>query len=445
MPVEKIDLGWPMESSFSPGMQDMEADALKKQQIAFAILTLFVLALLLVLHTLFASILGEPSFGVLATLSLSFLVKFGELVWLQGKPAGLGEQVAKMETLCSILLTFLLSGVLAFLTNRDDSPYFVLLAIPILQAAHQFGLVMTLLTVAIADGMMFFWMWHYFLLHPPPDLSEYLEAGMISILYLLMGSLVWILAHQLQIQQAKLMANMKELELTRERLMQEEKLAAIGRLSSGIAHELRNPVAMICSSLATASAPGLSSAEREEMFSIAAHESERLEKLTTEFLSYARPSRPQRSTILVHDLLTFTAESAKACAAQKQIAIEVQTPADLTIKVDTAQLQGVLLNLLLNAIHATQASESIQLRAIKAEELLTIEVVNPGPAIPQDTVQHIFEPFFTTKAHGTGLGLAIARSVIQAHGGNIYLTRNEDTAVVFSVTLPNCTTEVSHG
>lgn len=445
MPVEKIDLGWPMQSSFSPGMQGIEADALKKQQIAFAILTLFVLALLLVLHTLFASILGEPSFGVLATLSLSFLLKFGELVWLQGKPAGLGEQVAKVETLCSILLTFLLSGVLAYLTNRDDSPYFVLLAIPILQAAHQLGVVMTLLTVAIADGMMFFWMWHYFLLHPPPHLSEYLEAGMISILYLLMGSLVWILAHQLQLQQAKLFANMKELEVTRERLMQEEKLAAIGRLSSGIAHELRNPVAMICSSLATASVPGLSSAEREEMFSIAAHESERLEKLTTEFLSYARPPRPQRSTILVQDLLTFTAESAKACAAQKQIAIEVQTSADLLIKVDTAQLQGVLLNLLLNAIHATEESKSIQLRATKNEELVRIEVVNPGPAIPQESVQHIFEPFFTTKAHGTGLGLAIARSVLQAHGGNICLTRNEDTAVVFSITLPNCTTEVSHG
>jgi signal transduction histidine kinase len=426
-------------------MQGMEADALKKQQIAFAILTLFVLALLLVLHTLFASILGEPSFGVLTTLSFSFLVKFGELVWLQGKPAGLGEQVAKMETFCSISLTFLLSGALAYLTNRDDSPYFVLLAIPILQAAHQLGLLMTLLTVAIADGMMFFWMWHYFLLHPPPDLSEYLEAGMISILYLLMGSLVWILVHQLQIQQAKLFANMKELEVARERLMQEEKLAAIGRLSSGIAHELRNPVAMICSSLATASAPGLSSAEREEMFSIAAHESERLEKLTTEFLSYARPSCPQRSTILVQDLLTFTAESAKACAAQKHIAIEVQTPPNLAIKVDTAQLQGVLLNLLLNAIQATEEFKNIQLGATKEEELLTIEVVNPGPAIPQESVQHIFEPFFTTKARGTGLGLAIARSVLLAHGGNICLKRNDDTAVIFSVTLPNCTTEVSHG
>jgi two-component system, NtrC family, sensor histidine kinase HydH len=430
--------------------QKIEVDSLKKQQIAFSVLTLLVLAMLLVLHTLFSSVLGEPSLILLATLTIGFLFKIGELLWFQGRQEGTNVRSIKLETACSITLTFGLSGFLAYLTNRDDSPYFVLLAIPILQAAYQLSLFFTLLTVFLADLMMFFWMWHFFLRHPPVQTSEYVEVGMISILYLLMGSLVWFLVRQLRLHQTRLFANMEELESTRERLLQEEKLAAIGRLSSGIAHEIRNPVAMISSSLATAISPGIRDDEREEMFSIAAKEAERLGKLTAEFLNYARPSAPQLSTVFIHDLLVATADSAKAHATKKSVFVRVHLPENIAVDVDSTQIQSILLNLVLNAIDATPGTGTVNLTAAVIDGSLAIHVEDSGAPIPEQNLVRIFEPFFTTKPNGTGLGLAIARSIARTHGGDLYVTRNENSSVVFTLILPLSVSakreiEVAHG
>lgn len=438
-----------MQSSFS-WIEKIEAEALRKQQIAFSVLMLFVLAMLLVLHTLFASILGEPSLILLAALGISFVLKVGEVLWLQGRTQGLSEPLSRVETIASIILTFVLSAFLAYLTNRDDTPYFVLLAIPILQAAYQLGLFFTLVTVAVADLMMFFWMWHFFSVHPPAQPSEYLEVGMISILYILMGSLVWFLVRQLKQHQLRFYANMKELESTRERLLQEEKLAAIGRLSSGIAHEIRNPVAMISSSLVTATSPGIKDTEREEMFTIAAKEAERLSQLTTEFLNYARPAAPQRSTVLIHDLLISTADSTKAFAKKKSIIINVCPVEEIAIHVDSAQIQGVLLNLVLNAIDATPELGVVTLTAQRENSSLYIHVEDSGASIAEQNLVHVFEPFFTTKPNGTGLGLAIARSIALAHGGDLYVSKNLDSSVIFTLVLPTCPvlmpeTEVTNG
>ena len=273
---------------------------------------------------------------------------------------------------------------------------------------------------------------------------------MISILYILMGSLVWFLVRQLKQHQLRFYANMKELESTRERLLQEEKLAAIGRLSSGIAHEIRNPVAMISSSLVTATSPGIKDTEREEMFTIAAKEAERLSQLTTEFLNYARPAAPQRSTVLIHDLLISTADSTKAFAKKKSIVINVCPVEEIAIHVDSAQIQGVLLNLVLNAIDATPELGVVTLTAQRENSSLYIHVEDSGASIAEQNLVHVFEPFFTTKPNGTGLGLAIARSIALAHGGDLYISKNLDSSVIFTLVLPTCPvlmpeTEVTNG
>ena len=119
------------------------------------------------------------------------------------------------------------------------------------------------------------------------------------------------------------MRNLEELERTRERLLAEEKLAAVGRLSRALAHEIRNPVAMIASSLATAASAGQDEAERKEMFAIAAKEAARLERLTTDFLVYARPRAPQISRANLADMLNYIATVARAHAANKGVAIDV--------------------------------------------------------------------------------------------------------------------------
>ncbi len=423
----------------------IEAQSFRRQQAAFCVLTLFVIAVLLVLHTLFAPLLGEPSKAVIVALGISFSLKILEIIWLQGRHDGIPERTAQIETAVSAIGIFFLAGLLAFFTNRDDSPYFVLLAIPILQCAYHFALLPTLFTIAAAISMIFAWIQHYFAVHPPQRSTEYLESGMISVIYCLMGSLVWYLVHQLKERQSRLHEKVAELESARERLVAEERLAAVGRFASGIAHEIRNPVAMIASSLATAAYPAAEASEREEMFAIAARESRRLEILTGEFLAYARPSKPQRSLISVDEVLRHLADVTKMRGAERAIEVVSTLRNDDLIEADAAQVEGALLNLCLNAVDATPDHGRIELRSLSDEHLLYIDVQNSGKMIPAVDMERIFEPFFTTKPGGTGLGLAIARGVAIAHGGDLSISVNRDGKVIFTMTLSKHSTDYALG
>lgn len=429
----------------TPLTTDPEPGDLRRQHMAFCVLTLFVLAVLLLLHTLFASVLGEPSLRVILLLSLGFSLKAVELIWLQTLDRPLTERAANLQNSVSIALMFALAALLAYLTNRDDSPYFALLAIPILQCAYLCSLLATLLIIVAADAMILFWLWYFFFLHPPARASEYLEAGMISVIYLLMGLLVWFLVNQLKSNQTKLSISFAELRATRERLVAEEKLAEIGRLASSIAHEIRNPVAMITGALSTAAYPSTAEDERQEMFAIAARESERLEHLTADFLTYARPSVPRRSTVFINELLSYICDVTKMHAAKRSLSITSDGTEELRAEVDASLVEGALLNLTLNAVDATPENGTIDISAATKDDVLCIRIQNSGPAIPSADLEHIFEPFFTTKPTGTGLGLAIARSIARAHGGDLWVSANEDGCVTFSISLVSSANDVPTG
>ena len=413
----------------------LEALAFRRQQIAFGVLTLFVIAVLLVMHTLFASLLGEPSAAVILVLGAAFFMKMLEVIWLQGQRTGIEEKAARVETLISVVGLFLVAFLLAYFTNRDDPPYFVLLAIPILQCAYHLRLTSTILTIVAAIAMMFAWTQHYFSSHPPPRPTEYLEIAMIAAIYSLMGLLVWYLINQLKSNELRLYENMRELESTREKLISEEKLSAVGRFASSIAHEIRNPVAMITSSLSTANSLSANGLEREEMLGIAAREAKRLERLTKDFLTYARPMRPNVSETSLIDILEHMVELTKMHAATRNIAVSYEMIGNTNAIIDQSQIEGALVNLCLNAVDATPPDGRIELRSRRERGRILLDVQNSGPAIAPENVKQVFEPFFTTKASGTGLGLAIARGVALAHGGNLYLSRNEDGSVAFTIDI----------
>ncbi len=428
----------------------LEAQIFRKQQSVFCILTLFVIAILLLLHTLFAALLGEPSNAVILILGSGFLLKTWETIWLQGKRAGISAKEARLETAISVVGIFILAGALAFFTNRDDAPYFVLLAIPILQCAYYCGLVATIATIVAAVGAMFAWIHHYFSIHPPARPTEYLEAGMIAVIFCLIGPLVWFLVNQLREREASLYKRMMELQVTREKLASEEKLAAVGRFASGIAHEIRNPVAMIASSLATAAYPASDTREREEMFAIAAREAKRLEGLTTDFLTYARPSAVQRSVVSIADIVRHIADVTRMRAADRSIKVDCKWKEEIFADIDGSQIEGALLNLSLNALDATPDGGCIELRVSREEDMVHLDVENSGNMIAEVNLAHVFEPFFTTKPCGTGLGLAIARGIAMAHGGDLWVSGNRDGAVVFSMTIRSqqvapLSTETLHG
>jgi signal transduction histidine kinase len=323
-----------------------------------------------------------------------------------------------------------LAVVLTSLTIRGDTAYYALMLLPILEAAFRLGLGATIAVVVLADFISFLGAYGM-------RFGEYIEAGAMSVIYTVMGVLVWLLINNAREREARFVRNLEELERTRQQLFSEEKLAAVGRLSRAIAHEIRNPVAMISSSLATATRAGQGEAERKEMFAIAAKEAARLERLTNDFLVYARPRAAQIARANVTDTLNYIASVTRAHAANKGVAIDVHVQSDMEGNFDPAQIQQALLNLVLNAIDACKGGDSVRLQAhTKLPGAIRIDVIDPVGPIPEEAVTRIFEPLFTTKQGGNGLGLAIARNIARAHGGDIKLRINEPAQVCFSIEIP---------
>jgi two-component system sensor histidine kinase HydH len=424
------------ESRISPVLARFDLESFRDQEIVFATLNLFVLGALLLVHALFSSLLGEPSPALLITLGSAFLLKMLELLWLWAGLRSLSESLADALVWSSVFLNIGLAILLTFLTNRGDSPYFVLLALPVLQAAYRFRLPTCIGVIIVSDSMTFFWVWHFAKFHPASYAVEYLEAGVISVVYAIMGLLVWLLVNQLRRDQGRLTHSLEELERTRDRLLIEERLAAVGRLSSAVAHEIRNPVAIIASSLVTADRPEAGEQQRKEMYSIARSEAARLEKLTSDFLSYARPSQPQRSQFALSEVLGYIAEVAQIQASKRDIRISVEGSNGLAANLDRGQIQSALLNLVLNAIDAAPIGGAIAIRSRRiSASSLEIQVENAGEPISHETLSRIFEPFYTTKPNGTGLGLAISRNIARAHGGELTVARNDPGHICFTMTV----------
>jgi signal transduction histidine kinase len=412
----------------------------KRQESTFIVLNLFVLAVLLLVQSLFSSYLGTPSLILVAVLALGFLLNALELIWLQSVRA-LSANWVLLLTWSSIILNMTLAFALASLTNRRDAQYFALMALPVVEAAFRLRAIPTAMVVGAACVLNIFWVWHFFRLHPPWELSEYVEAGTVSLIYLLVGTLVWSLVNHLRSTQNSLEQSLAELKQTRERLLVEEKLAAVGRLSSAIAHEIRNPVAMISSALDTARKNNLQPQERDEMFEIAAKESNRLVNLTTDFLTYARPRIPEKQPTNISESIAYVAEICRPHAATNAVSIQTEASEGLSANIDGAQVQQALLNLVKNAIEASSPGGTVFLRGRQEGDRIRVDVENANGPIPHNTVEQIFEPFFTTKPSGTGLGLAIARNIARGHSGELTLSRNESNFVQFSITLSACTEE----
>jgi signal transduction histidine kinase len=193
---------------------------------------------------------------------------------------------------------------------------------------------------------------------------------------------------------------------------------------------------MISSALATAFNRGPDSPESREMFDIAAREASRLESLTTDFLTYARPRSLSRQRCDVADSIAYIADVCRPRATETGVAIRKEGRDELWADIDSGQLQQALLNLTINAVEASPSGAAVTLRGVRDNQRLRIEIENTCGPIPPGAAEHIFEPFFTTKPSGTGLGLAIARSIAMAHEGVLILSRNEPDMVQFSIILP---------
>ena len=423
----------------SPDSHAFTADlqSFRIQQSALSMLNLIALCTLLLIHVFFANHFGIPSSTLVLLLGGAFLLRAVELVWVNSRSAPLTGSGLQILTWASIALNLGLAFVAAMLTNRPDSQYFVLLVMPVIETAFNFGLFTTSVVIITAGALNFLWIVDYAMHQRGPiPPGEYFEAGTISLIYAAVGILVWALVSDLRRSHAALMKNISQLEQTKERLVVEEKLAAVGRLASAIAHEIRNPVAMISSSLATAARSDLDSEQRQTMYEIATEEATRLERLTNDFLAYARPRPAVKSINNATDSLMYVSGLARAHAETKQVRLLVEAAEEVLCESDPSGLQQILLNLVQNAIDGCPSGQVVTLRASQVGDSVAIEIQNPSPGISPEVSTRIFEPFFTTKAEGTGLGLAIARNVARSQGGDVTLAVNGPDLVTFCVTMP---------
>lgn len=416
-------------------MLSADFPSFRRQETVLACLNLTLQISLFLAQLLWPQYLGRPHLPTLAVLGTGVAANLMELFWL-GRREELSWAATTRLTWTMNLVNIAVAFGLASLSYKQDVQYFTLMLPPILQAAFRLSLIATIVTVAISNSLIFSWVWSYSRANAPADPNEFIEAGTVALIYAVTGLLVWTLVNHLRRKQAELAFSLSELERTQSRLKVEERLAAVGRFSSAIAHEIRNPVAMISSALATASNYGFGATESQEMYAIATKEAGRLERLTTEFLVYARPRVPAKTRSDLGESIGYIAEICRPRAAGKDVTVECAYPEGLWAEVDSGQLQQALLNLAMNALEASHPGGKILLRGRHAGDQVCIDVENGNGPITPEVAACVFEPFFTTRLTGTGLGLAIARNIVVGHGGELALTRNDAETIRFTVTLP---------
>jgi signal transduction histidine kinase len=307
-------------------------ESFRRQELLFAVLNQILIGALLALQAFSRFIRGRPAASVIVVLMFGLMVESMHVAWLHyRRTVPVSAPTRKAFTFWSLGFNSALALVLTFLTIRGDTAYYALMLLPVLEAAFRLGFGGMFAVVMLADVISFLGAFGL-------NFGEYIEAGAMAVIYTVMGMLVWLLVNNLRERENKFARNLEELERTRHQLLSEEKLAAVGRLSRALAHEIRNPVAMISSSLATAMRAGQDESERAEMFSIAAKEAARLERLTTDFLVYARPRAPQMAHADLSDMLNYTATVARAHAANKGVAIDVTAQKDLEADLDPSQI-----------------------------------------------------------------------------------------------------------
>ncbi len=235
-----------------------------------------------------------------------------------------------------------------------------------------------------------------------------------------------------------------ELQRAQQQLVQSEKLAALGRFSAGVAHEVKNPLAVILGGVEFLGQQ-LAGADADTKTALAMIEKsvQRADTIVRDLLKFARPSAASKERVRPEELVNGTIALLTYGGSLKQVTATTRfAHGETALEVDKNQVQQVLLNLMMNAVDAMPAGGSLtaatSLTRLADRPACAISVIDTGEGIAPEALPRLFEPFFTTKRDkkGTGLGLSISKTIVESHGGTLTVESAQGSGTTMTVTLP---------
>ncbi len=258
----------------------------------------------------------------------------------------------------------------------------------------------------------------------------YLVDPALALVFLSIGSVVMLDA-------AESAAKSAELERARASLAEGENLAALGQLAAVVAHEVRNPLAIIYGALATLRR-GAHGEDDTKLLGIVGEEAERLKQLVTRLLDAVRPFELQYTRRPVEEIVRSAIGQVTSSAGAEPALVELDCALSEEVECDEILLGQAISNLVQNALLATGRRSPVRVRASveRAEQILRIEISDDGDGVAVEARPRLFTPFFTTRATGTGLGLALVRRIAAAHGGSVDYEPRSGGGASFVLRIP---------
>ena len=253
----------------------------------------------------------------------------------------------------------------------------------------------------------------------------------------------FVLARQavVAMENARLYADLRnyvrQVEDSQAALLRAEKMAAAGRLTASIAHEVNNPLQSVQNCLHLAGREDVPAEKRKEYFDLAKNELDRLMKTMQRMLDFYRPGAVKVEQVDVLELLSHVLSLTSQQLSQRHIEIRSDLPESMPmIYAVSSQIQQIFFNLILNSFDAMPAGGELKISAQAVDNGIEVIFHDSGPGIPEARRNNVFEPFFSTKDGGTGLGLTVSYNIVTAHGGTLDLLAEREPGACFRLFLP---------
>jgi signal transduction histidine kinase len=244
------------------------------------------------------------------------------------------------------------------------------------------------------------------------------------------------------IMYSDLMKQFQELKETKDQLVQSEKLAALGTMAAGIAHEIRNPLTSLQLFVQMMAERYDDREFREKFTQIVPPEIERLNRIVNDLVSFAKPSKLIREPVQINDILDKTIRLSEISFRKFNVKVVKEFSEVPMVTVDSQQMMQIFLNLIMNGSQAMPTGGTLTVRTYYLNDInkkVCIDIKDTGVGISEENLKKLFAPFFTTKEGGTGLGLAITRRIVEEHKGEVKIKSKVGEGTTFTVELPAST------